>query len=484
MNTFAQSFPVPARSQVAVPTVAFEVLGYLCVVAVGTLCFLFGWLSPNGAGVLAVLLLASLIVLAWNRFDQGRHPCFLFLCTLMFFQGGGLLAYCLGADNDPLQVQIMTPNPFYISRDEAGIVLLSLALTAICIYAPCRWNYQKLAPPSYAEVRRYLPYLYLVFYCSIPFQAFKNYRYFDYVQQHGGYLAIYLNYAGLASSAPSFVRAVALITLPTFVAIFVFESRKKFLFLTTAVYFVTASFILLMGARLAVFGLILALWYVARMKSTRRSRIIALLVSVLVLTVAADIIEQNREDPDSNGNYEFLPLEFLAAQGASLSVTEVAVQHAEMFRPYVGSYLLYELESALVASDPRGYSQGKSLDYDISVFLNPELFSSGHGVGGSYLGEAYLIGDIGAVVTISLLIGFALHLAHCLSRNALSLFAVALVLPGILIMPRNGLLDWVSLLVRSAILIALLGLSWQVYRLFTSIRHRPGVTMPPFSPQS
>ena len=473
MSTLTQSLPALGRAPLAVPTAAFEVLGYLGFVGIGTLCFLLGWLTPDGAGVLTVLLLASLIVLAWKRFDQGRHPCFLFLCTLMFFQGGGLLAHCLGADNDPLRMQLFTPNPFYVSRDAAGIVLLALALTAICIYAPCRWNYRKLPPPSDAEVRRYLPYLYLVYFCSIPFQAFKNYCYFDYVQQHGGYLAIYLNYAGLASSVPLFVRAIAVITLPAFLAIFVFEPRKKLLFLTTAVYLVTASLLLLMGTRLAVFGLILTLWYVARVKSTRKSRIVALVVSVLVLTVVADIIQKNREDPDSNRKYEFLPLEFLATQGVSLNVTEVAVQYREMFRRHVGSYLFNALGSAFAANDTRNYSQGKSLDYDVSVFLNPGMFSSGYGVGTSYVDEAYLIGGIGGVVAISLLIGVGLHLAHRFSKNVRSLFVVALVLPVVLVMPRNGLLHWVSVLMRSAILIALLGLGWQLYSLLTSIRQKP-----------
>ena len=113
MSTFDAIVPgiCPARSQVAVPTAAFEVLGYLCVVGLGHSVFCLAGLARTGRLCSPSCLLASLIVLAWNRFDQGRHPCFLFLCTLMFFQGGGLLAYCLGADNDPLQVQIYDAQP-------------------------------------------------------------------------------------------------------------------------------------------------------------------------------------------------------------------------------------------------------------------------------------------------------------------------------------------------------------------------------------
>ena len=162
-----QPFPTVAPTPLAVPPAAFEVLGYLCVVAVGTLCFLIGWLTPNQAGALTVLLLSFLIVLAWKRFDQGRHPCFLFLCALLLFQGGRLLGFCLGVTPDPLEIELFTPAPFSIPREEAGIVLLAIALSAICVYAPCRWNYRRIQPPGDQAVRRYLPYLYVVFFFAL-----------------------------------------------------------------------------------------------------------------------------------------------------------------------------------------------------------------------------------------------------------------------------------------------------------------------------
>ena len=102
----------------------------------------------NGAVVLTVLLLTTLIVLSWIHLGQGRHPCFLFLCTLMLFQGGRLIAYCLGSLSDPFLVEVMVDTPFGISRNDAGIVMLCIVLSAICIYAPCRWNYRPVPPPS------------------------------------------------------------------------------------------------------------------------------------------------------------------------------------------------------------------------------------------------------------------------------------------------------------------------------------------------
>jgi hypothetical protein len=65
------------------------VLAYLAVVVAASLAYLAGWLTVNGAMVLTVVLLSTLIVLWWVHLGQGRHPCFLFLCTLMLFKAAG-----------------------------------------------------------------------------------------------------------------------------------------------------------------------------------------------------------------------------------------------------------------------------------------------------------------------------------------------------------------------------------------------------------
>jgi oligosaccharide repeat unit polymerase len=473
MSTFAHSFPVPARWQLAAPAAAFEVLGYLCVVGVGTLCFLFGWLTPNGAGVLTVLLLSSLIVLAWKRFDQGRHPCFLFLCVLLFFQGGRLIAYCLGGLTDPLRVELMTLAPFDVTRNEAGSVLLLLALSAICVYAPCRWNYRPFALLDDIRARRYLPYLYVVFFAALPIQLFKNYRYYQYVQDHGGYAVIFMHHSNLAASVPFFVRAISLISFPALVAIFVLEKRKRFLYTVAALYFAAGSLILLLGSRGFIFGLVLALWYVSKAKSARRTRIMLAAVVVLALMLVADVIQNVREDSDEISTYTFLPIAFVASQGTSLNVTEVAVKYREVFAPYAVSYLLHELENAFVARDTSNYFRGKTLPSDIPVLLDPAAYSQGHGTGSSYLAEAYVIGGLTGVVVISLLIGAGLHLMHHFSGRAFSLFVVAMIIPDVLMMPRGNLLDWLSVFSRNVLSIVLLALGWGLYSMLTSIKHVP-----------
>jgi|SRR5271166_345550 len=473
MSTFTPPSPAFERASLAVPSAAFEVLGYLSVVGIGTVCFLLGWLTPEGAAVLTVLLISALIVLAWKRFDEGRHPCFLFLCMLLFFQGGRLIAYCLGYIPDPLTVELLTPSPFSLNRDEAGLVLLLLVLSAICIYAPCRWNYRPILPPRDVQTRKYLPYLYLLFYGTLPIQVFKNYRYYQYAQEHGGYAYFWVNHAGFAASVPLFVRVISLISFPAFVAIFVLEYRRKFLYTATILYFATASLILLMGSRGGFFGLIVALWCASRIKSTRKTRLLTLASLVVILMLVADFIQSFRQDSDSISSYVFAPVEFVKLQGASLNVTEVTVKYREFFAPYGASYLYHELPDAFVPSDTQGYFRGRRLSFDVSVLLSPQAFYLGSGTAGSYVGEAYVIGGIAAVVVISLLIGGVLHLMHYLSRNPLSFFLVVMVLPDFLQMPRGQLLDWVSALLRNGISMVLLALGWGLYSFLTSIRKTP-----------
>ncbi len=437
---------------------------YLAVIAVAALCFLAGWLSVNGAVVLTVVLLATLIVLSWVNLGHGRHPCFIFLCTLMLFQGGRLMAYCLGSISDPFLVDVMVDTPFGVSSSTAGIVMLCIALSAICIYAPCRWNYRPVPPPTDVNVRKYLPYLYLVFFSSLPFLLYKNYLYYQYVQEHGWYTVFYTDYARLAASVPMIVRLVALLTIPVLVAVFVFETRKKLIFLVVALYFCSSVVLLLTGTRMGTFSLILTLWYVARIKSTSVARVWRLAVLAAALVVVANLIGLARFGEDVEGRSAIDPLSFIATQGVSLAVTEVAVAHTSLFRPYIFSYLLHELQLQLVSSDVSNYFRGRQFGFDVSVFLNPYMFSQGFATSGAYLAESYVVGGIVGVIVISLLIGGGLRFMHACSPNAMKLVLVALVLPEVLLMPRGYLLEWGSALIRALILLAPLALGWSLYR--------------------
>jgi oligosaccharide repeat unit polymerase len=442
---------------------ALEVLGYLAIAAAATLGFLLGWLSCNQAAVVTSALLLSLLGLAWHRFDGGRHPCFFFLCMLTLFQGGRLIAYCAGAGTEIFRITLMTSEPFDLPPAVAGLTLLSIALSAICIYAPCRWHYRSGSALRGEGYERFLPYLYLLFCLSVPVQLYKNFCYYQYAKDHGGYLVVFIDHGGMAASIPVVVRAISLISLPAFVGIFVLEGRKRFLRTVTAVYFAIAGPILLMGSRGGIFSLVLALWYVAKVKSGQRARLYTAGLLGGALVLAGSLIGSFRAADAGSSAFDG-PSQFVAGQGSSLNITEVAIAYRRQFAPQIFSNLADELRSAFFPTDHMAYVAGKNFDADVSMFLNPTAYQLGSGSGSSYLAESYLAGGLGGVVLASALLGALFHGMNVYARNPVALFLIAMILPDMLLMPRGGLLDWVSASLRVALSVLLLLAGWYCYR--------------------
>ena len=458
----------------AVSGTPLELCALLAALGLGILAFDFGWLSPAQAAAGTALFLCCLDFLAWRNFDQGRHPVFLFLCVLTLLQTGRALAYLFGDGAHPLRIAGIAPQPFDLTRTEGGTVLLCLALSALCIYGVCRWNYRSIAPPSEIPVVRYLPFLYLVFYATIPIQLSKNYSYYHFIQSHGGYLYFWTHHGDIISSVPLIVRAIVLINAPAFLAIFVFERRTKWLYLATISYFATTIFTLLIGFRSSAFVLILVLWYVAKVKSNKKSRLVGLVALALFLTIVGGLIQTIREDQEASlSNYVFAPLEFVRLEGDSIDVTAATVKYEKMLAPYGLSYLWYDLQDAFALRSVHDYVPGQRLPNDISVLLNPVAFARGRGDAGSYLAQMYLLGGVAGVVILSLLLGGGLHLLHRFSRDARTLFVVASIMPVIILMPRGQLLDWASDLLKTGISVAILWFGWLLYCTIMWLRGTP-----------
>ena len=464
----AQPYPPSLPRAAKVPAPAFEILGYLLTVAMASLCFLAGWLTVNGAVILTVILLTTLIVLSWIHLEQGRHPCFLFLCTLALFQGGRLIAYCFGAEPQPMRVVLMLAN-FDPTRDEKGLALLCVSLAAICVYAPSRWMFRHVAPPDTSPMQKYLPYLYLLFILILPVRLFKNYSYYQYAMAHGGYISLFLNHSAIAATVPFLVRAVALATFPVFIAIFVFERKKLFIYLTTIVYIATESVMLAIGSRGGIVTLILTLWWIARVKSGKRTRIVAVVALSIALLFVGDLVRKSRDNGEGESS-NFAVLNAISIEGVPLNMTEMAIKYRQYFSRYSGSYLLRELENGIVAFDNSHYHPGWSLDFDASVLLNPMFFAGGNRVASSYIGEAYIAGGVFAVILVSLGFGTLLVAFYNYSGAPVMLFVLALTLPDILVMPRAPLLGWLSVLAKNLV-VTVIGLAgWKIYALITSIR--------------
>ena len=465
--------PVPLRRPPALPVPFIEVLCLATGLILATLLFILGWLTPNAAAALTAGFLVLLLLLSWKNFNQGRHPCFLFLGMLLLLQGGRLLTYCLGSETDPLRVRVQVYFPFDLSRTDAGTVLLCLSLSALCLYSVCRLNYQKIAVPDLASAAKYLPYLYLLFYGSVPVQIFKNYSYYLYAQEHGGYMYFWVNHGEFAASVPLWVRLVSLLTLPSFVGIFILEKRKARLYVAIACYFGSSLLILLMGSRMGTLGMVVALWYAAGVKSGKKTRTAAVLVLACTLFLAAGLFQALREDTNSLGTYAVDPISFVTLAGNSLDVTEVVVAYRNVFAPYAATYLRNELTFGFSPHDLQHYYRGRELGHDVSVLLNPSEFERGFGTAGSYLAEEYMIGGISGVILISLLIAYGLHLLYKASRSVFGLWLVVMLLPDCLSMPRGDLLSWLSVLVRTLVFLAVLALGWKIYSLLVWLQQAP-----------
>jgi oligosaccharide repeat unit polymerase len=448
---------------VAFPAPAVEVLLLFAAVGLATISFLLGALTPNEGAVLTAAFLVLLLVLSWRNFNQGRHPCFLFLGMFLLLQGGRLLTYCLGSERDPLRVRVQVARPFDLTPQQGGTVLLCLALSALSIYAICRLNYRRIATPDTRPALRYLSYLYLLFYLSVPVQIFKNYSYYHYAQDHGGYMYFWVNHGEFAATVPLWVRLVSLVTLPSFVGIFILEKRKKYLYPAAVCYFASSLLILLMGSRMGTLGLIVALWYGAGIKSGKKTRTVAVLSLALALFLLAGLFQSLREQTDSAANYAVDPFAFVNLAGNSLDVTAVVVKYRDLFTPYTLSYLRNELTFGFSAHDLQHYYRGRELGHDVSVLLNAAEYEQGIGTAGSYVAEAYMIGGVAGVVIISFLVGFGLHLMYRSSQRPFSLFLVVMLLPDFLSMPRGDLLGWLSVLARTLLFVLVLSVGWKIY---------------------
>jgi oligosaccharide repeat unit polymerase len=257
---------------------------------------------------------------------------------------------------------------------------------------------------------------------------------------------------------------LALLTLPSFIAFVILETRKSRIYWVTFLYLATSAVSLLTGTRMATFSLIVTLWFIARMKSVKKTRVVLMAAVAALLIVIAIWVQTARFDETDNRESGFVTLgRFVGQQGASLVVTEVAVKYRHLFQPYVGSYMLYELETEFVSSDVSNYFRGRQFGFDVSAFLNREQFRWGFATAGSYVGEAYALGGVAGVILVSLLIGCGLRFLYQVSSNPYYLFWVAMILPEVFLMPRGWLMGWASAFLRTAVLLLPIGLGWAVY---------------------
>jgi len=414
-------------------TIVLEVIGWLGIVLLGCLAVTLGELSIRSASLLCVLLMLGLTMSAWWHFEGGRHPCFLFLAMLFVFQCGRLLGYMTGFPGDPFAIEVQTQYPFSVSRESGEITLLLIALSAVCVYMPCRFSYRRVVFLAGPE-QSWLSPLYLLLTVTLPFAAYKNYVYLSYIRSHGGYLAVFTDNEAILQSAGTLVRGVALVGTSVLFLLYLFERRRAHTVLLLSLFFAVSSMDLLIGFRGKFFIQIAVLWFIHNLKTGKRFNLIRLLSAAVPISLLAVMLVGLRENRTVN---LVGPLDFLSGQGVSMNVTELAVEKRGVFEKNVARYVLGDVKS-MFAPDNDNFAT------DLSLYLNAAAFSRGFGTGSSYLAEAYLIGGVSGVVVASLLIGMMLSWIHNHSGSWMGAVLTMASLGSIIYMPRGGLMDPLS----------------------------------------
>jgi hypothetical protein len=421
---------------------------YASALLIATVLVLAGALSLNACLWISLALFALLLTLAWRRFGGGRHPCFLFLGTLLLFQMGRLVGYAFGATRDPFDVVVQTVLPMQVSTAASELTLLIVLASATCVYTVCAWNARSVTLPG-GEGAQWLAASYVLLVLSFPFVLYKNYEYFEFIRSHGGYLAIFTDSEEVAASAGALVRVMSLIAANAFLLAYVLERNTKRLAWVTAVFLSTSMMELAIGLRGKVFLFLITLWFLHNLKTGRRFRAGTLAMVGVVASFAAVAISGFRE---MRATAMTGPASFVAGQGISMGVTQVAIEFRPLFAPHAASYLEHEILEAFYPGSH--FEEGEIFDNDVSIFLNSAAFREGFGAGGSYLAEAWIAGRMLGVLCASVLIGLVLRGLNALGSHWVGAVAVAALLPAVIYLPRAGMLSPLATAVKSGIVFA------------------------------
>lgn len=434
-----------------------EVAAYVFLLVLGAIALEMNYIGISTATDLATLMLIALLTLAWKRFDGGRHPCFLFLGMLLIFQAGRLLGHAMGILPDPFRIELQTAIPFDVSKTSAQLTICLILMSAVCIYAPCRWSFRPVRlNPGWEQ--RWRSAAYGLFLLTFPAVLYKNYQYLSFVRSHGGYLAIYTDSNAVLSTVGTLVRMISLIADNSFLVLFIIERRPRRLFWISLLFFTSSTLELLLGFRGKVFLLVLTLWYLHTLKTGKAFRVLPLVMSAIGVSLVAVLIANFRENQDIA---LLSPAGFISGQGVSMQVTELAIEFKRIFEPHAITYLWNELQAGFYPG--AHFAPGQIFGNDLSIALNAKAYDMGFGTGSAYLAEAYLAGGTLFVGIASLLIGITLRILHSCGQEFLGASITATLLPAFIYMPRSGLVEPLSIGLKN-----LLSLGLVVFLLWAS----------------
>lgn len=232
------------------------------------------------------------------------------------------------------------------------------------------------------------------------------------------------------------------------------------------VYFIIITLLVLEGGvqllqgRRAFFAstLFFVIWYLIKyykIEVVHLTGIIGIILGGILLIVLFFFIEMQRSDINiGKVHLSYIIQKFMVSTGGSDSVIGNTIAHGEDF-PKAGIWYLIDPiinnPISVILSGKSGISQGSqylqnfnNFSHWISYLTERSLYSSGHGMGSSYLAEIYLAFGLIGVIIISIFLGKIIHIVAGINlhKNLFKTTIAFLLVRNLFTLPRSGLFSW------------------------------------------
>lgn len=406
--------------------------------------------DPNQVVNLVTALNLSFVALfAWFYTEKGQSFLFLFIVTFILFLGGRFITPFLGYDYQPEYVGFGEGTFVGVDTHRTFAYLLNACVVAFVLAIVKKSTPVRPLPiitqKSNAGLKRLLAVAFFVF---LPFYLYKNYTYFNYIMENGGYVAIYLSRDHI-ETVGVLSRAGALICFASILArVFFADNRKEFM--GWALILVSIFWIeLAIGLRGKFFVTVLSIFFLYLVRFERSLPIVALLLLFLSVAGISVVVEVFRENKEQSSLVGTLLVGFLHQQSVSSDVVKGVIALGDKLPGSGFDYLIRQLMIPFI--HPTEVSSGWVLSDDYSQLVMPNAYRNGFGTGSSYLAELYLVGGLPIVFLVNF--GLALFLKTVRPSVSLRGYILFIALIGLMYFPRTTLQDPVHMILRYVIII-------------------------------
>ena len=383
--------------------------------------------------VCALSILFSCAFFTWRSTNKGLHPSFLFQIFLILFQGGRLISFFLSGCNKIIWIVNLYSEPVYLSITTIKISILLFSISSYIIYVTAIVKIPVIKIPQ-AVINSNI--FFFVFLTTIPFYIFKNITYLYYIFTHGGYLSIYIDNGEHLESVGIIVRFFANICFSSYLLYIFHEKDLKRVKYIMVFFLLLSSLELFIGLRGKYFDFFLLNVLMYRQKIIKGFKVSYLLFIGAFVIFSSVFISFFRESKEFES--ESLISNFFYGQGASSTITMLAVEKYNIFHPHSFNYIFNGL--LLSFRHQNSFGPGSALANDFTNYLSPNAFDLGFGTGTTYLAELYLVYGIPTVVLGTFIVGIFLSLSKNYTQGLLGTLSFIFVM-GCVYLPRTSLLE-------------------------------------------